>query len=144
MGAENITLKARLILQQNNKILLLRQTKPNGGNHTLVGGTIEEDEFAKQTLIRESKEEAGIVLRADDLKLVHVLHKRKGNTHRMTLYFRAENWFGEVKSKEKDKFAAVTWFPLTDLPKNLTNTVRHVLEQYRKGKLYSKFLKSKQ
>lgn len=141
MGAENITLKARLILQKDNKILLLRQTKPNGGNHSLVGGTIESDEFAKQTLIRESKEEAGIVLKAEDLKLVHVLHKRKDNTHRMTLYFHATHWYGEVKSREKNKFAAVTWFPLDDLPSNLTGTVQHVLQQYRKGKLYSKFLK---
>lgn len=141
MGAENITLKARLILQQNNKILLLKQTKPNGGNYTLVGGTIEAEEFAQATLIRESKEEAGIVLQPKSLKLVHVLHKRRGQAHRMTLYFRAENWFGEVKSREKHKFSTVKWFSLNELPPNLTETVRHVLEQFRKGNTYSEFSK---
>lgn len=141
MGAENITLKARLILQRNNKILLLKQTKPNGGNYTLVGGTIEEDEFAKASLIRESKEEAGIVLQPQNLKLVHILHKRRGSEHRMTLYFRAKDWLGEVKSREKNKFSTVKWFALHELPSNLTGTVRHVLEQFRKGNTYSEFYK---
>ncbi|MFK7933960.1 MAG: NUDIX domain-containing protein [Saprospiraceae bacterium] len=141
MGAENITLKARLILQQNNKILLLKQTKPNGGNYSLVGGTIEEKEFAKATLIRESKEEAGLILKPQHLKLVHVLHKRRGSTHRMTLYFWAENWFGEVKSREKHKFLKVEWFPLNELPDNLTGTVKHILDEFRKGNAYSEFSK---
>ena len=53
--------KARVILYDQGRILLLKQTKPNGGNYTLVGGTVEQEEFAVEALIRESKEEAGIM-----------------------------------------------------------------------------------
>jgi ADP-ribose pyrophosphatase YjhB (NUDIX family) len=141
MPAPNTTIKARLILYHKGKILLLQQTKPNGGNYTLVGGTVEEREFARQALIRESFEEAGIRLLEQDLQLVHVLHKIIGNDHRITLYFKAYRWEGELKAKEAHKFKQAEWFYLEDLPKNMTSTVKHVLQEYRLGNLYSEYLK---
>lgn len=136
-----ITLKARLILYNKGKILLLKQTTPNGGNYTLVGGTIEREEFAIGCLIRESLEEAGIVLKREDLQLAHILHKRLKNESRVTLYFKAKKWQGELASREPKKFEDVKWFKLNNLPENLTGTVAHVLKQYRKGKMYSEFYK---
>ena len=76
MSGFRMRFKVRLILYHKGKILLIKQTKPNGGNYTLVGGNIEHMEFAKETLIRESYEEAGIILKTKDLQLVHVLQKR--------------------------------------------------------------------
>jgi len=138
---DNITLKARLILYHKGKILLLKQKKKQGGNYTLVGGTIENREFAIESLIRECQEEAGIVLKEKHLQLAHVLHKRLNNRQRMTLYFKASKWEGKFKIGEPEKFKSVAWFSLDDLPENLTETVRKVLEEYRHGRLYSEFLK---
>ena len=137
MANRKIALKARLILYYKGKILLLKQTKPNGGNYTLVGGNVESFEYARQSLIRESYEEAGILLKEKDLKLVHVLHKNTKGAHRVVLYFKAYTWEGELKAKEKHKFKEAEWFDLDDLPKNLTDTVRRVLSAYRNGILYS-------
>ncbi|MEL7162122.1 MAG: NUDIX hydrolase, partial [Bacteroidota bacterium] len=117
-----VSLKARLLLQSHGNILLLKQTKPNGGNYSLVGGTIEKKEFAVETLIRESWEEAGIRLVEDDLELVHVLHKRSGKNHRIVLYFRAYFYDGQPQSREKKKFENVEWCSLKALPPNLTTT----------------------
>jgi len=132
-----VSLKARLILQNHGRLLLLKQTKPNGGNYSLVGGTIERKEYAARTLIRESWEEAGIRLEKNDLELVHVLHKRSSKEHRIVLYFRAYHYKGSPESKELNKFENVEWWPLKELPANLTNTVRHVLKAYNAGLLYS-------
>jgi len=132
-----VSLKVRLILYHRGRILLLKQTKPNGGNYTLVGGNVEEEESARQSLIREAKEEAGIKLKETDLKLVHVLQKVKGDQQRIVLYFKAYRWEGNLKARERHKFKAAEWFDLDELPPNLTETVRHVLEQYRHGNLYS-------
>lgn len=132
-----IAIKARLILYHKGKILLLRQTKPNGGNYTLVGGTVESFETARESLIRESFEEAGIRLKAADLRLVHVLHKHKKKQTRIVLYFKAYRWEGELKARETKKFKETEWFALDQLPANLTSTVQHVLDEYRKGILYS-------
>ncbi len=139
MAGLKIALKARLILYHKGKILLLKQTKPNGGNYTLVGGNVEKYEFAKQSLIRESYEEAGILLRAEDLQLVHVLHKVKNGQHRIVLYFKAYRWEGNLKARETHKFKEAEWFFLDGLPPNLTQTVRQVLEEYRNGMLYSEY-----
>jgi ADP-ribose pyrophosphatase YjhB (NUDIX family) len=133
-------LKVRLILYNKGNILLLRQKKSLGGNYTLVGGNIEATEYALEALIRESEEEAGIKLQPEDLQLVHVLHKRtKNKGHRITLYFKATKWNGEIKTGEPNKFKDVVWFSLDNLPANLSETVRHVLQEYRDGVMYSEF-----
>jgi 8-oxo-dGTP diphosphatase len=137
----NISIKARLILYHKGKILLLKQTKPNGGNYTLVGGGVESKEFAKAALVRESFEEAGILLKEKDLQLAHVLHKRTSTNHRIVLYFKAYKWEGKLKAKETDKFKEAEWFALDKLPKNLTQTVQQVIKEYRKGNLYSEQIK---
>lgn len=136
-----VSLKARLLLQSHGNLLLLKQTKPNGGNYSLVGGTIERQEFAVATLIRESWEEAGIKLSQNDLELIHVLHKRSKKEHRIVLYFRAYAFDGKPKSREKNKFENVEWCSLKELPHNLTSTVRHVLKAYNAGLLYSEITK---
>lgn len=136
----DINLKVRLILYDKGNILLLRQKKKLGGNYTLVGGTIENTEYALDSLIRESEEEAGLQLKAEDLQLVHVLHKRtNSNGHRITLYFKATRWAGKITTAEPHKFKDVEWFSLEKLPSNLSDTVRHVLKEYRDGRLYSEF-----
>jgi ADP-ribose pyrophosphatase YjhB (NUDIX family) len=135
-------LKVRLILYNKGSILLLRQKKTLGGNYTLVGGTIENTEYALQALIREAQEEAGILLKEKDLQLVHVLHKRtKSNGHRITLYFKATQYGGKLVTGEPNKFKGVSWFLLDNLPANLSETVRHVLKEYREGRMYSEFRK---
>ena len=141
MTDARISFKTRLILYHRGRILLLKQTKPQGGNYTLVGGNVERREFARQALIRESFEEAGIILKEEDLELVHVLHKVNGEEHRIVLYFKTMQWEGELKAKETHKFKETEWFYLEDLPRNLTSTVRHVLEAYRHGQMYSEYLK---
>ncbi len=137
MDRNKISIKARLILYNKGKILLLKQTKPNGGNYSLVGGTIEFEEYAKEALIRESFEEAGIILKAKDLTLVHVLQKNKKNEQRIILYFKAKKWNGDIKTREPHKFIDAIWFHLNNLPDNITPTVQQALRKYRKGIMYS-------
>ncbi len=137
MDRNKISIKARLILYNKGKILLLKQTKPNGGNYSLVGGTIEFEEYAKEALIRESFEEAGIILKAKDLTLVHVLQKNKKNEQRIILYFKAKKWNGDIKTREPHKFIDAIWFHLDNLPDNITPTVQQALRKYRKGIMYS-------
>lgn len=141
MGKSNYALKARLILErEDGMILLLKQTTENGGKYTLVGGFVERKEFAKAGLIRESLEETGIDLREKHLELVHCLHKKRSKDSRIILYFKASKWKGEAISREPHKFKKVAWFPIDKLPKNLSSTVRHVLTNYRKGTAYSEYI----
>lgn len=143
MDAPIIILKARLILQDQGKVLLLEQQPNKGGNYSLPGGRIEQQEFAKDSLIRETLEEIGIRVAAHDLELAHILHKKTNNGQRMTLYFKANRWQGDLVVREPDKFSKAAWFPLGNLPSNTTMTVRHVLSQFQRGLMYSEFAKKK-
>ncbi len=134
-------IKARLILKQNDKILLLAQTSENGGKFTLPGGTVEDKEFAKETLIRECQEELGIHLGGMDLTLVHVLHKKKDNENRITIYFAAHDYEGTLHAKETEKFRGITWAAIDRLPTKTSATVKHVLAKISAGARYSEFSK---
>ncbi len=136
-AASNVKYKARLILYDRGRILLLKQKRGNGGNYTLVGGTVESNEFARAALVRETREEANIQIAEKDLTLVHVLHKRKKTSHRVNLYFKASRYRGIVQNLEEHKFKAAQWFALNNLPANVTATVKQALEAYRAGRLYS-------
>ena len=137
----NISYKVRLLIFKENRILLLHQTKKNGGNLTLVGGTVEANETPRRCLIRESIEEAGIILKPENLKLVHVLHKTTGKKRRVTLYFSTDHWDGFPHSREPQKFKRAAWYDYLNLPAKLTGTVRHVIQEVQSKKLYSEFKK---
>lgn len=138
---DKVIIKARLVLEQAEKVLLLAQTSENGGKFTLPGGTVEESEFAKTTLIRECQEEIGITLSPTDLKLIHVLHKKKGKENRLTIYFGAQQYKGKLVALETEKFRGVTWCNKQHLPLKTSATVKHVLQQIQLGKRYSEFSK---
>ncbi len=142
MSIHKILLKSRLILEHNGKVLLMQQTSQNGGKYTLVGGTVEDNEFAVKALIREVKEEAGIDIKEESLTLVHTLHKKKGENTRIVLYFKATIWEGRPVTLEREKFKKVAWFALDNLPKSMSPTVKHVFEMYSKGTNYSEFSKN--
>jgi len=137
MTKTKILLKARLIVENHGQILLLKQTIQNGGKYTLIGGTVEDYEFARKALIRESFEESGVVVNAKDLQLVHTLHKKKDEITRIVLYFKAIKWSGKIKSGEPKKFIKVDWYSIDRLPKGMSATVRHALKHYRRGSRYS-------
>lgn len=138
---QQFIIKARLILKQNNKILLLAQTSENGGKFTLPGGTVEAEEFAKETLIRECEEEIGIHLIANKLELIHVLHKKKGKENRITIYFATQDYKGTLHAIETEKFRGVTWASIDRLPTKTSATVKHVLAKVNEGARYSEFSK---
>jgi len=130
---EKFKLKARLILIDRGEILMLKQTKPHGGKYTLVGGTVENWEMVKESLVRECQEEADITLKKGNLRLVHTLCKKGKNDTRIILYFAAVKYKGKPTSLEPKKFKSVSWHSLDHLPTPLSPTVKHVLRFYKEG-----------
>ncbi len=132
-----MSLRVRLILEDSGKILMLKQTKYNGGAYTLVGGKIEPDETAKQALVRESWEEAGIILKESDLQLLHTLHYFKNKSGRLVLFFKAQRWSGKPVSKERHKFKELEWHHCKNLPKQVKPSIAIVLQRMSQGYTYT-------
>lgn len=131
----------RLILEENGQLLFLKQTKKNGGKYTLIGGTVEDQEFAREALAREAEEEAGIRVDANALELVHVLHrhKLKVNENFLVLYFKAHTFQGKPTNLEPEKFAAIEWHDPKALPEKVSKPTIHVLNAIAKKEIYSEF-----
>ncbi|MEZ4918574.1 MAG: NUDIX hydrolase [Saprospiraceae bacterium] len=136
-----LTFAVRLILEDNGKLLFLRQTKKNGGRYSLVGGNVENDEFARQALSREAMEEAGVDVDPKSMRLVHVLHrhKLKKNKALLVLYFKATAFKGTPASREPKKFADAVWLDKEKMPLAISKPTRHVLQMIRQNIIYSEF-----
>ncbi len=136
-------LTARLILEYRDHTLYLAQTKNNGNGFTLPGGKIEGEEFAKAALVREAREEAGIILSEKSLKLVHIIHKRLHSTTEIIFFFHTTKWSGELEVKELDRFKDAVWYPNDEPPKRLPAVLKFAMEKINKKKIFSQFPSSK-
>lgn len=127
-----------LFLIKDNKILLLRRynTGYEDGNYGLPAGHLEDNESAAQALCREVKEETSIRLKPQDLKLVHVMH-RKESDNRIDLFFITKSYQGIPKNSEPEKCDDINWFPINHLPPNTIPYIRQAIEGYFKNVFYS-------
>ena len=132
-------LTARLLLEYREHTLYLSQAKSNGESFTLPGGKIEGEEYAKEALIREAFEEAGIVLSKKSLHLVHVVYKKLHSTTEIIFFFRAAAWKGELKVNEPDKFKDTVWLPNDEPPSRLPAVIKSAMIKIAKGKIFSQF-----
>ena len=128
-----------MLIRKNNEkdevlLALRKNTGYNDGNFELPGGHVEAEEDLMQAMIREAKEELGIKLKREDLKIAHILHRYKAN--RLNFIVSACNYEGTLKIGEPDKCEKLEWFDLKNLPDNIEEKSRKVLKEIEKGFLY--------
>ena len=134
-----IHIAAYLVLEKDDQILFHKR-KNSGymdGYYSLVAGHLDGAETAKQAIIREANEETGIVLRQEDLQVVHVSHRFNPHREYIDIYLTASNWEGEITNLEPHKCDGLDWFPKDDLPENIVPEVKAVLEQISQNNFYS-------
>lgn len=131
-----------LVLIKNNKILLLKRlnTGFEDGNYSVIAGHVEKGESFTQCVIREAKEEAGIILNPKDLRVAHVMHrdsKTNFDNERVDVFFTALKWKGIIENKEPDKCSDLSWFDIDNLPKNTVAYIKQVISDIRNNIFYS-------
>ena len=135
MNGRKTAVVVRLILEKENKILFLKKTVQNGGGFSLVGGKLDDGESAHDAIVRESHEEANIEIKRKHLRLLHIFQRHSGSE--LILLFTAKKWKGEPESKELDKFKKVSWIDKKDLPKNVSQVTKHLVDKYFSRKFFS-------
>ena len=131
-----------LLFRRGDEILrLLRaNTGYEDGNYGLVSGHVDGDEPLAHAAAREAREEAGVEIDPADLALRTVMHRRQDD-ERVEFFFEPSRWRGEIRNMEPDKCAALSWFPIADLPENAIPYVREAIERSREGVPYCEFWK---
>ena len=132
--------EVHLILTESEEILLLRRhnTGYADGSYGLVAGHMDGNETAREALSREAKEEAGLTIDPKDLELVHIIH-RMSEEERVSFFFEPRKYEGKPKNNEPNKCDDLSWFPIQELPSNTIEYIRHAIEAYAKGAMYSEF-----
>ncbi|MCX5583443.1 NUDIX hydrolase [Streptomyces erythrochromogenes] len=130
-----------LYLERDGEVLLgLRHPDSAyaASTHHFLAGHCEQ-ESAVSCLVREAREEAGLVVDPADVDLVHLVHvvDRPGARPRMQLVFRARRWLGEPQLLEPDRCVAWTWWPLDALPDPIVPYTRAAVEGIRAGRPYT-------
>ena len=133
-----IYIAAYLMLIKDGQVLLLRRanTGYQDGNYSLVAGHLDGAETAKQSIIREAKEEAGIILKPADLEVVHVMHRYRTDREYIDIYLKTNAWEGEPTNMEPDKCDELKWCALENLPENMIPEVKLALENTKKKIFY--------
>ena len=110
-----------LIMRDNKILMILRKNKPDAGNYNLVGGRMEEGETVKQAIIREAKEEVGLVLKEEDIEIVSSLHRIcEGGYNSIEYVLVVKNFEGEPQNLEPFVCEKLVWWDLDNLPENIS------------------------
>lgn len=137
-----ITPASYIILKSNNKILLSRRynTWYEDAKYALVAWHVEKWETFTDTVLRETKEEIGIDLDKNSLKVVHIMQRNSHvslNYHeRLDTFFVCEKWSWEIKNMEPNKCSELSWFDIDNLPDDMVEYTRKVLEDYYKNWIF--------
>ena len=134
-----------LVLRKDGQVLLLRRanTGYQDGKYGLVAGHLEGDELATAAMVREAKEEAGIIVSSEALRFVHVAHRLgrgQPGQERLDIFFEATKWHGEVVNAEPEKCDDLSWFDVDALPENMLPFVRRVLTDIAGSVAYSEYV----
>lgn len=137
-----------IILQEKDdtmQILLHRRKNTgyqDGKWDIAASGHVDEGETAKMAVVRECEEELGIDVKIKDLSFVHLSHRASnigGRTY-YDIYFVVNKYHGIPKIIEPDKCSELRWFKINDLPNEIIDIRKVVLENYKNNIQYSEVI----
>lgn len=132
-----------LMLVKDGKMLLSRRfnTGYEDGNYSFVAGHLNGNETFRQAMAREAKEEAGIVIDPEKLKIIHVMHRAQEDStgERMDILMTIAEWVGEIKNNEPEKCDDLSWFLIDEIPDNVVPFLKQAINCVNKGIFYSEF-----
>jgi len=129
-----------VFLRRGDQVLLLRRhnTGYMDGSYTVVAGHLDGSEEVVAAAVREAKEEVGIQIHPDDVKVAGAMHRRSSD-ERVDFFVECTRWSGDVVNREPDKCDDLSWFTLDRLPGNTIPYVRRALENCRQGRWFDSY-----
>jgi 8-oxo-dGTP diphosphatase len=118
VSTKTVLVAACALVDADGRVLLAQRPagKPMGGLWEFPGGKIESGERPEQTLIRELKEELGIVVREDCLAPLTFASHAYADFHLLMPLYVCRRWEGIAVAREGQQLAWVRPQQLKDYP----------------------------
>ncbi len=145
---ERFMLKCAVFLiltkKENNKEYVLLQKRYNTGvlDNTFdvsVSGHLENNESLEDAMIRETKEEIGVSIQKEDLNFVSIMHANVSYGDYIFVVFSSNKYNGKEQIMEKDKCSELKWFDINELPKDMDETRKIMIENYKNKNNYNEY-----
>ena len=145
MSDKNVRVGFGVMVLRSGKVLLGRRhsdpekadSELHGeGTWTMPGGKMEFGESFEETCLRETKEETGLSLDDNNIKLISITNDIVIDAHFVTIGFLCENVDGEPKVMEPDEIVDWKWFSFDKLPENIFPPSQKILDHYFAKKIY--------
>jgi 8-oxo-dGTP diphosphatase len=132
-----------VLFRKDNQILLTKRanTGYRDGFYSLPAGHLDGGEPAIMAAVREVKEEVGIDIEPQNLRLIHTQHRvsEEGNHERINLYFETEKWHGTPINAEPQKCSEICWVNVDALPDNLVPELKYLFKELAEDASYGHF-----
>ena len=135
-----------IIFNEEGKILLILRNSDSKkadsdmrleGTYTLPSGKVLHNETLEMASVRKVKDEVFLDVDEEDLELVSISTDINEYAHYVTIGMIAKEYSGEVKLKESGEFTSCDWFLLDNLPDNLCEPSKKIIDNYLNKKIYS-------
>ncbi|PPT14776.1 NUDIX hydrolase [Streptomyces cinnamoneus] len=140
MPAQRPINDAMLILERNGLVLLAERagTGYADGLLNLPSGKVDQGEDVVTAAIREAREEVGVDVAPEAVRIVHVTHfLNPEGEPRVGWFLATSHWTGEPRNAEPHKCAGIAWHPIGHLPDTVVPYNAHGIGQYLKGEPFS-------
>jgi len=128
---ERTRIAVYLMGMRGDAVLLAKRqnTGHMDGHWSLVAGHVYEGESATQALLREVKEECGIDLSPDAIKLIGAMHHYSHPYDYVNFIFSADLTHHEPINKEEHKCEMLAFHSVHELPDPLVHYVQEMIKQ---------------
>lgn len=97
---------------KGNVLVQDKKNHPSWHGWNFPGGHVEKGEFVTPSVIREIKEETGLLIENPRLCGIKEFHKSKDGKRYIVFLYVADRYTGELKASSE---GAVFWYPLSEL-----------------------------
>jgi ADP-ribose pyrophosphatase YjhB (NUDIX family) len=120
------TMGARALVIRNEEVLLVKHTYQRGW--CTIGGGVDKNESPRAAVVRELVEEVGVIT-LEKPHLFGIYHNKNENRDDYVALYIVKD-FELQKNSYSPEIAEKRWFPLTDLPADITPSTLKRIEEY--------------